>query len=161
MKNLSINFREPSADRFMEILAVAAKFHIPVKANIRNMPEGYRLFIWELLPSFEMNDFETCDFCLEYPENVRFDTLFANERIESAETIKQRIEQTKQTESKGLNDRAALALLKNGIEKLQLKKDMIQVVVYLSYVISCLDRSAEIRAEHIGEAIQYSKNVSQ
>lgn len=124
------------------------------------MPEGYRLFIWELLTHSNLNDFETCDFCLEYPPNVNFNTLFAGERMEPIEAIKQRIEQVKETENKGIAS-AGMAILKVATERMKLSKDRIQAIIHLGYIISQMDHSSEVKAEHIAEAIQYSKEVSE
>ncbi len=160
MKNLSINFRDPAADRFIEILAVAEKFGLNPKIHILNLPEGYMPFVREFLPNFFMINFEDCDFCLEYPPNVNFNTLFAGERMEPIDAIKERIEQVKETESKGISS-AGMAILKNAVGKLQLNKDRIQEIIYLGYIISQMDHSSEVKAEHIAEAIQYCKEVSE
>ena len=158
MKTLKINFREPNIDRYFEIMAAGCNLGFVFKTHVRDLPKGYNEIIQQIVPDYELSSLQDCDFCIEYPENFYFDQLF-NDKIEPIEDVLSRAYKVIEAKEYKLNP-IGLQLLKNASERMKLGKDQIQEIIYLAYVISRLDDSNEVKAEHFGEAIQYSKNVS-
>lgn len=155
---MKINFREPNADRFVEILVVARKKEICVHGHIANMPKGYSKFIHDIDPALLVCSLENAQLVCEYPPNVNFTWLF-KEYIPDL-NILERIQAVVKREYESI-DSPSMAILKHATEKLNFNKDDIQVIIDVASVIAMMDNSDKIRPEHIAEAIQYQKKTYQ
>jgi len=157
MNSIKINFREPSVDRFAEILATGYALKIDLKGHIVNMPKGYVEFLKYIShPSWLDMHFvtrkEDADFVCEYPEKLNFSRCF-DVPDEPGEVIKRMLAVRHLQDP--VIDGPGMALLKNACEKLNLNRDQLRKTIDLAYVIACMDKAKSIEAHHVAEAIQY------
>lgn len=157
MSIIKINFREPNADRFAEILATGYALKIDLKGHIMNMPKGYVEFLKNIShPSWFDTHFvtrkEDADFVCEYPEKLNFSGCF--DICGGTEIIVKRAMSVRHLQDPVING-SCMTLLKNACERLSLNRDQLQKTIDLAYVIACMDKAKSIEAHHVAEAIQY------
>ena len=145
---IQINYRNPSTDRFIEVMATANKLGFNYNLAIQDLPVLYTGMLTSLC------NFKSSGVTVHFKHctEVNFNRLFTEP--ESIVVIKDRIDGVEDQNYKILDD-VSKALLKNVIEKLSPGVDKVQTAVDLAYTIACMDGAPEIRAEHIAEAIQY------
>lgn len=160
MKDLTINFRHPNVDRFVEVVAMVRTLGFNYGFHIDGMPEGYMGFLGEILYDsplgWESRD-KTTRLFIEYPEpGTDFNYVF-NARLEDVETIKNRIASASKIENTKL-DEGSRTLLKTAYQRLSLNRDQLQTIIHVGYAIACLEQAKLIGAHHIAEAIGYSRD---